>query len=427
MWDLTFGRFALKLAGMFSSFRYLRACGAACGAVLAVMTLAAEEPSSADAGREPIQRAPAPVYSRDNAFVIFSPASQADYRMPVLQFSDELRRSLVQWLRLPSTPPKAPIVLVIGETPGETRAIGKSIRDVMGRWREQIEIGDPERVDLDDLRTALTRALLRDWLAATERADDGKPQDPPDWFLVGLARAVQRARRQADLDKVLMLWSRGRLPPVATLLAGEPEGAEARDPAVSALLVTWLSEREGGVARMRRLIDHLAAGQAWSAELLLPLLWPDLTREQMDEAWDRWLTARSRSILEPGTTTAGMVRRFHQLLLVYPADHNIPLMQGWRARQPGDLIPHAGSPWMKRLTDAKTAQLRMAALGRDGTLIAVAEAYAEFFTALGEAQPAGVLQTRLHAADRLLSAAEEALAAGKPLREPPSTAPRSPP
>lgn len=365
---------------------------------------------------QPILRAPAPIYSRDSAFVVFSSAANADYRLPVMQFADELRRALSQLLNVPLGTQESPVDLVIGDAPGETQVRGKKIQDVMGRWREQIEFGDPELVDLDDLRLALARALLRAW-SRTAAEPGATPTEPPEWFLRGLVRAAQRTGRQHDYDTVFQLWSQGRLPPVMELLAAEPAVA-MREPALAAVLATWLSERSSGGERMRRLLLHLAAGGAWSGEALPPVLWPDVNPGQIDENWDRWLGARGRAILEPGVTTAVMLRRFRLQLAVYPADFDAPLAQGWRARSLPDLLPYADAPWMKRLADAKSVQLRAAALGRDGTLHAVAEAYAGFFTALAQREPAGVLQTRLRAADRLLAAAENALVAGQSLQAP---------
>lgn len=382
-------------------------------------------PASAATPLRPILRAPPPVYSRDNAFVILASGENADYRLPVLQFADELRRVLSRALDVPLGMPESPVTLVISNVPGETGAVCKRVRDVTGNWREQVEMGDPERVDLDVLRVALLRALLRAWLAVA--AEPGStPTEPPDWFLRGLVRTTQRSERQPDLEKVLMLWSHGRLPPVPDLLAADPPDA-MREPALSAVLVAWMSERDSGAARMRALLTHLASGGAWSADALLPILRPAGDIAHVDEDWDRWLTAKGRSVLEPGVTTAGVLRRFRQQLVVFPADFDVPLAEGWRARPLVELLPYAAAPWMAQLATAKASQVRLAALGRDGALYAVAEAYAGFFDALARQEPAGVLQMRLQSADRLLTAAEAATAAGQTLREPVPSAPRSKP
>lgn len=372
-----------------------------------------------------VLRAPAPVYSRDNTFVILSSAVNADYRLPVLQFAEELRRALSQTLSVSLGAPETPLTLVIADVPGETGVRCRQIQDVMGHWREQVEIGDPERVDLDDLRVALARGLLRAWLRVTA-GPEHVPTAPPEWFLRGLTRAVQRPARLADIEKVLALWSHGQLPPVTELLAADPAAA-LREPSLSAVLVTWMSERESGGERMHRLLQHLAAGGAWSPDELLPIIQPGMSAARSDEDWDRWLGIRGRSVLEPGVTTAGMLRRFRLQLAVFPADHGAPLTEAWRARTLADLLPHADAPWMKQLTDAKAVQLRAAAMGRDSTLGAVAEAYIGFLDALARHEPVGVLQTRLYAADRLLSAAETATASGSTLHQPVSPAPRRQP
>lgn len=365
---------------------------------------------------QPILQAPAPIYSRDNTFVILSSAVNADYRLPVLKFADELRGALAQIMNIRVEKPEVPIIIMLGDLTGETNAVGKQVQDVLGHWREQIEIGDPEHVDLNRLRVALTRALIRVWLT-TAAGPGGAPTTPPDWFLRGLGHAVQRTERQAHLEAVLILWSRGRIPPMMELLAPVPVAA-FDEPALPAVLITWMSERESGGERMRKLWQHLVTGGVWNADTLLHVLWSEDAAAHIDEDWDRWLVARKRLVLEPGLTTAGMLSRFRLQLAVFPADHDVPLSEGWRARSLSDLLPYAKAPWIKRLADAQIMQLRAAAIGRDGTLYAVAEAYIEFLTALAQHEPAGVLQTRLLSADRLLQAAEAATASGKTLREP---------
>ena len=90
-----------------------------------------------------------PVYSKDGTVVVYSPASKAGYRAPVLVFVERTREELQRTTRLKFGPQACPLEIAIGgKSDGDTRVLTARLRDREGGIRERIELPDPEAADL---------------------------------------------------------------------------------------------------------------------------------------------------------------------------------------------------------------------------------------------------------------------------------------
>ena len=260
----------------------------------------------------------APVYSSDGTVAVFAPGHKAGYRMPVLTFVTQFSAELQRVLRLKLGSQLAPLEVAIGgQSDGDTRVLTARLRDADGVVRERIELPDPETADLDRFRRAVCVALLRGWMAEAG-GTEATMQDVPAWLFDGLLRYLDRERRQADVDRTLLLWSRACLPPAAALIEADSLAA-TREPAVAAVLASWLLERRDGVSHLERLLRAAATGTPWSVGQAARLLAGEDDPAAFDAHVDWRLLAESRVVARPGLTTEGIVRRFRAHLLLYPA------------------------------------------------------------------------------------------------------------
>ncbi len=383
---------------------------AAAAVVLCAAAARGGEVTAEPAGRPRLPAAP--VTSHDGTLVVGAAAETADFRLPVLSFVSETRAELMRATGLQFGSRKRPMIVFLGSAHGEKGASLSRVRDVNGNLRQQVEVPDPEQVDLDELRVVLARAFVRDWLVETggEGPATGGAE-PPEWLLRGLVRRQVRELRMLDFEQTYRLWSRGRLPLLAELL-GE-DSVAVRQPAVASVLAGYVCEGGAAAERLRTLLMPLATGGVWRAACVLQLLEPSGDAVAGERAWDAWLLAGGRTVTVPGVTPPGALRRFCSQLRLFPADVAAPVADGWRGIGPEALMAAADQPWARLLAARKLHQVRMAALGRDGTLLGIAEAYGAFFDCLatqGSPEQAAVLLQAAHI--RLRDAAQQA-AAGK--------------
>lgn len=354
----------------------------------------------------------APVTSHDGTLVVGAATETADFRLPVLTFVGEFRAELMRATGLQFGSRKRPVIVSLGRAHGEKGAALSRVRDVHGRLRQQVEVPDPDQVDLDELRVVLARAFVRDWLVETGgEGPAAGGAEPPEWLLRGLARRQVRESRMLDFEQTYRLWSRGRLPLLVDLLGSD--SVAAREPAVASVLAGYVCEGGAAAERLRTLLTPLATGGVWRAASVLKLLEPSGDAVAGERAWDAWLLAGGRTVMVPGVTPPGALRRFCSQLRLYPADVAAPVADGWRGIGPEALMAVADQPWARLLAARKQHQVRVAAFGRDGTLLGIAEAYAAFFDCLatrGPSEQAAVLLQAAHI--RLRDAAQQA-AAGK--------------
>lgn len=323
-----------------------------------------------------------PIYSSDNSYVIFSPVTLNDYRYPILKFVDDFSRNTKTLLQLAGNTSKtATIIELFDGTNEKAGAINKIVIDGIKRERESIVIFNPETVELDALRAALVKAILRNYMREKFR-DSTIFVDPPAWFITGVVYASQRDLRQKCFDRTFQLWSSARLPIVVDLLCDNLDGMEARDPAVSAQLVTWLLDQEPGKLRLESLLERLAAGSNWDKNWIMQALWPEADFLTIDDNWDRWLYMRTHTIFLLGSYSPGITKRFMGQFMIFPADHHLPMVCGWLARNP-DVFLHYGKPdLMKRVALEKGAIIRAAAMGRPAEFQQAAELFTTYLTFL---------------------------------------------
>jgi len=121
-------------------------------------------------------------------------------------------------------------------------------------------------------------------------------------------------------------------------------------------------------------------------------------------------------VIKPGTTTDGIVRRFRSCLLLYPADYGKTIDTGkaWLTFQ--ELVARADDPVIRRGAQAKAMRVKVAALGRDGMLLAVSDAYVRFLEAFARGAKPGELSRLLMEAEGLRGNLERRTARGEVLQ-----------
>lgn len=356
-----------------------------------------------------------PIYSRNGVIVVRSSQSKASYRMPVLTFASQYCDQLQRALKLKLGTQMCPLEIVIGsQSDGDTRVIGRRLREVDGSLRERIELPDPEAADLALLQRVLGRALLRAWMVEVG-GREGTMCDLPLWLIDGVLRCCNREARQLDVDRTLLLWSCACLPGGRELL-GFASLAATREEAVAAVVASWFLERRESVMLFETLLRRAAAGQAWQDDQVARLLTGSAEPERIDAWVDSKMQVESRVVITPGVTTAGCVRRFRRTLLLYPEFFgiNYGLNRTWCTFQ--EATRQSDSVAIRLSARSQMARVRMAAIGRDGTLVAVAEAYAQFLEALSTRAKPGEVAQKLLQAEALRGELERRTAAGEVLR-----------
>ena len=348
----------------------------------------------------------APVYSKDGTIVVYAPASKAGYRMPVLTFANQKRDELQRALRLKLGSQACPLEIAIGgQSDGDKRVLTSRLRDSGGGVRERIELPDPEGADLVSFRRAICVALLRAWMMDAG-GTDASMRELPAWLIDGVLRYMDRERRQADVDRTLLLWSRACLPPAAELFAFESL-ATTREPAVAAVLASWFLEKRGNAVVIEALLRGAATGTPWKPETAGMLVAGTNDLRELDAYVDMRLLAEGRIVAKPGLTTDGIVRRFRANLLLFPAFFGKTLGQNrtWCTFQ--EAAVRSTDPNVRLSAAAQLGRVKMAAVGRDGMLLAVSEAYAAFLEALARGAQEGELSRLLMEAEGMRKTLEQ--------------------
>ena len=356
-----------------------------------------------------------PVYSKDGTIVVYAPASKAAYRAPVLVFIDRTREELRRTTRLKLGSHACLLEVAIGgQSDGDTRVLTARLRDREGGVRERIELPDPEKADLTKFRQAICAALLRAWMIDAGGAE-ATMRELPAWLIDGIVRYTDHEVRQADVDRMLLLWSHACLPYAGELFAADSLAA-TREPAVAAMLVSWLLEKRQDVVPLEALLRGAASGAAWRPEGVGLLLAGTDDLMAFDEALDRWLLSEGRVVVKPGMTTSGIMRRFRAHLLLYPADYGKTLdtNRAWLTFQ--EAVASADDPVIRWAASKTAVKIRMAAFGRDGMLLAISESYAAFLEALARGAKPGDLSRLLAEAEGMRRELERRTAQGAVLQ-----------
>jgi len=361
----------------------------------------------------------APVSSKDGSITVHAPAEKAGYRAPVLVFAQRTREELQAEVRLKLVSQAVPLEIAIGgKSDGDTRVLTARLNDGSGAVRERIELPDPEAANLALFRRALCVALLRAWMADAGGTDETM-KDLPAWLIDGLIRHMDREARQADLDRTLRLWSNACLPPAADLFEMDSTPA-TREPAVAAVLASWFLEKraKGESNPFEALLRGAAKGAAWSPAVAGRLLAETSDALAFDEALDVWLLSEGRQVIKPGVTTDGIVQRFRLQLLLYPSEYGKTFDTRKACLTFQEAVQQADDPQVRLSARAKAVAVCVAACGRDGTLLAVSEAYVHFLEALAKGAKPGELTRLLMDAEGLRREMERKTSSGEVLELP---------
>ncbi len=357
----------------------------------------------------------APVYSKDGTVVVYAPSSKAGYRMPVLSFVSQRKEELQRLVRLNLGSQACPLEIAIGgQSDGDTRVQTARLRDSGGGIRERIELPDPETADLTKFKRAICVALLRAWMVDAG-GTEATMRDLPGWVIDGVVRYLDRETRPADVDRTLLLWSRACLPPAKDLFAAESLAA-TREPAVAAVLASWFLEKRPEMNPFEALMRGAATGTEWKPEVAGLLLAGTNDPYAFDEYVDGRLVGEGRVVAKLGVTTEGIMRRFRSHLLLYPAYYGKLLAENrpWCTFQ--EAVMRSGDPAVRQSAAVQVGRVKMAAVGRDGMLLAVSEAYAVFLEALAQGAKEGELTRLLMGAEGMRRDLENRTARGTVLQ-----------
>ncbi|MGI6496115.1 MAG: hypothetical protein ACOX5G_08510 [Kiritimatiellia bacterium] len=239
-------------------------------------------------------------------------------------------------------------------------------RSPSGTVWAQIEVPATQDLLFEDLERELVAALARVELLG--QAPRGvTPTEFPPWFLAGLAYLSSSSPRpvQDDFERTWTQWAHGRLPSIAELCS--TNGIARDDVAAASQVVGWLFDQRDARGALSRWLRSLARGNPWTPEGLFRDFLGTEDGVLADELWDFWLCRRTRTILEPGTTSPNAIRRFRSVLLTYPSDNGVYL-PGFDGIPPERLLAFAGEPWALEAARRRIRTLHMAALGRDERL-----------------------------------------------------------
>ena len=371
-----------------------------------------------DAPLSPRSLLPAPpVRSGDGSIIVRSSMAMEEHRAPVLMFVSRAREELFRSMRMESS--TAILEVIIGnQRDGDTRVLSGRVRLSGGKMGERIELPDPEAADLALLKRSVWMALYRSWLVSVGRSEAVLEQLPA-WLVEGAVRRMDPEAWLADVDRSLHLWSRAYLPPAAALL-DTASPVIALEPALGVMMASYLMDRRvlpsvtdlsGDVPET--FIREVAKGQAWSVERIAELVMGQADVAALDKDFDKWCVGMGRKVLIPGLTTEGTVRRFRSSLLICPSDYGKVFNQKkpWMTFQ--ELAASNDLAMKKRAATAQMFNVKIAGAGRDGTLLALAEAYSQFLAAVAEGKKPKALNVLLMNAEAQRKGLEDALAGGQ--------------
>ena len=374
-----------------------------------------------------------PVRSGDKCVTIRSSMAMEGYRAPVLMFVSRAREEFLRSVNLRLAAQDFALEVVIGnQRDGDTRVLAARVGLPNGDVCERIELPDPEAADLELLKRSVWMALYRSWLVGSVGGDETVLERLPAWLLEGAVRRVDAETWLADVDRALLLWSRACLPTAQDLFAAE-NAAIAAEPALGAVLANYLAsrnvptnftaaadvpaERRGWAGNVRDALIHDAAkGQAWGVEQIAALVTGGGDVLALDRDLDLWLAALGRKVLVPGLTTEGMLRRFRANLLISPSDYG----KFFNQRKPWitfQELAASADPDARRVAATHILKLQMAAVGRDGTLLALAESYSQFLRAVAAGKKPREVNLLLINAEAQRKGLEEALKGGKMIQD----------
>lgn len=363
-----------------------------------------------------------PFYSRDSRIVVQAGKMQANYRSPVLIFTERTRADITRATNLEFSPENGLLEIAIGSmTNRETRLRAFHYRDRKnGALKERIEIPDPEGVDLTLLKNAICDALLRLWIAEHAISSTVTLAPPPPWLSAGLVQYARRENRPLAIDRALRLWSNACLPPARELFALESVPATA-EPSVAMVLASMLLEKKNNRSFLEQFLRDAGKGKRWTEAYASQLLVQTDSPLVFDEYVDLQMLALERTVVIPGITTAGIVRRFRSSLLLYPplfGNIAVSFSKGFNFQE---ILAFSNELACRKEALKQVQRIQIAAVGRDGTLLSVAQAYEKFLLSFAQGEKPALLRQQLKEADALRRDMEQRTAKGEILHvSPPS-------
>lgn len=361
--------------------------------------------------------AAAPFYSADRAICVRAAVAQEGYRAPVLGFVDRIRSELTQAFRLPIASADYQLDIWVGEKrDGDTRVLAGRIKTLDNIWVERIELVDPEAADLEQIRLCIGKALLRTYLLKNG-GTIASLDLLPEWVIQGVMRSTDQRQRQRDMDTTLAYWTRAQLPFARELFSADQSPA-CSDRAVAAVLAGYLLEKRPKYNAFEVLLLDAAAGRTWQPQRVAQLTIETNDLHALDRFMDFWFIRQSRAVLAPGLTTSEIVRRFRSYLLIYPACSDTIGSYTKKTGMSFEGMVHACEhPDVRRAAATQMTNVRLAALGRDDQLCALAEAYARLLGIVAHSKKASVsdLERLFNEAEYQRRELEHAVANGQEL------------
>lgn len=338
-----------------------------------------------------------PLAAADDFIVRTTPEWRV-HEFAVLRLARAVHRELVETLGLPSPMSHGPveIELGLGEPPpdGAGHAVVRGPSGVFGLVR----LGDPRVLDRDETAFALAAALVRAAIHNRARGPEAVTE-PPVWFIRGVARQADPSLRGADFEAAYARWSGGRLPGAAELWQARRSPA-AQHLDVASQLAAWCASRPDRQQRWQAWCEHLAQGGAWTPGALASIWFDDDDLARLDAAWDAWLVVRTRRVFDPGTTPAGVRRRFQSQLLLYPWECVIYIPAVALGGTPLVwCIENPDSPGVRQAAAAKSRHLLLQGAGRDPAFREMAAGYADVMRRLAAGASRRELRSRWRQAE----------------------------
>ncbi len=327
------------------------------------------------------------------------PGDPVGFRLPILQFVSSQVRELerVYKLQMPKREGFGIFVNVGDGRTNDMRVVSRRIRRSEGGLQTRIFLPSPGFSDLDELRFAVAQAYIRAWIFR----NGGSTNEPPEWVVQGIVRALNGTTQDADTRFVLDLWSKARLPYFPALCT---DLRKVQGPAValSGYLVGWMKEKH----LVRPLLDRLASGKPWDGKRLAEELTGDTDPFLQDRASDERLARLTRSVLTPGQASDWDLTVFASRLLLYPEFFDRTGVRFWTFRQAAALA--AETPAVRAAAWQKSREILFCAIGRGDALAETATSYRAFLLAVAQGKSAEELEPFLAAADgKMMAILEE--------------------
>jgi hypothetical protein len=128
---------------------------------------------------------------------------------------------------------------------------------------------------------------------------------------------------------------------------------------------------------------------------------------------DMRMLSEGRVVARPGFTTAGIVRRFRSHLLLSPAFYGTTFGANSTGCSFQEALRYADAPEMRCSAAVQSVRVKMGAVGRDGMLVALSEAYAAFLEAFAKGAKPGELARLLREAEGMRRMLEDRVARGE--------------